>query len=462
MNTSSNRRAFLIGAGAVASACIATRTLLSPIPVEAASFVRKDIGNLAANDPVILSYRKAVKAMKALPSSNPLSWSYQAAIHGTQTGSNIAWNTCEHHTTEFWPWHRMYLYWFERIIRKMSGDPNFALPYWNWSSATQRQLPAVFRDTSSELYTSQRATALNNGTGSLPAGITSYTSAFTFVPFASGSSGVESGPHDNIHVNIGGLMQSILTAGQDPIFFVHHCNIDRLWNLWLAQGGGRADPTGDTTWTGHTYTFFDENGSAVKMTPCDVLRALQQLNYSYEGEPAQVNQYCFKLIKLPPWRWIIIIQFPFPPIVLLPKVVAVPLDYSTAREKIISIARSPGQQLVLQLDDVEADRQPGITWEVYLGGGDPASLTPDNPAFLGSIALFSTGIRGEKHGNMPFMPASFTFPINPRVVATMAKTSTLPLVFVPRGLVIDGKPSVPKPLTQVKIGKVSLVAGKAD
>ncbi len=235
MNTSSNRRAFIIGAGAVASACIATRTLLRPIPVEAATFVRRDIGNLAANDPVILSYRKAVKAMKALPSSNPLSWSYQAAIHGTLTGSNTAWNTCEHHTNEFWPWHRMYLYWFERIIRKMSGDPNFALPYWNWSSATQRQLPAVFRDTTSELYTSQRAAALNNGTGSLPASITSYTSAFTFVPFVSGSSGVESGPHDNIHVTIGGLMSSILTAGQDPIFFVHHCNIDRLWNLWLAQ-----------------------------------------------------------------------------------------------------------------------------------------------------------------------------------------------------------------------------------
>ena len=34
-----------------------------------------------------------------------------------------------------------------------------------------------------------------------------------------------------------------LTAAQDPIFWLHHANIDRLWNHWLQQGGGRADPT---------------------------------------------------------------------------------------------------------------------------------------------------------------------------------------------------------------------------
>ena len=30
------------------------------------------------------------------------------------------------------------------------------------------------------------------------------------------------------------------------------------------------------------------------MTGCDVLRAAQQLRYVYEGEPAQVDEYCLK------------------------------------------------------------------------------------------------------------------------------------------------------------------------
>jgi len=33
----------------------------------------------------------------------------------------------------FFSWHRMYLYWFERIVRRMSGDDTWALPYWNWT-----------------------------------------------------------------------------------------------------------------------------------------------------------------------------------------------------------------------------------------------------------------------------------------------------------------------------------------
>ncbi|MGH7262080.1 MAG: tyrosinase family protein [Nitrospiraceae bacterium] len=40
-----------------------------------------------------------------------------------------AWNTCQHGSYFFLSWHRMYLYYFERILREASRDPNFALPY---------------------------------------------------------------------------------------------------------------------------------------------------------------------------------------------------------------------------------------------------------------------------------------------------------------------------------------------
>ena len=87
-------------------------------------------------------------------------------------------------------------------------------------------------------------------------------------------------------------MGSVPTAAQDPIFYLHHSNIDRLWNLWLAQGGGRTDPLTDATWRTQRFTFFNEKGKQVQMTGCDILRAAQQLHYVYEGEPAQVLEQC--------------------------------------------------------------------------------------------------------------------------------------------------------------------------
>ena len=58
----------------------------------------------------------------------------------------------------------------------------------------------------------------------------------------------------------------------DPIFWLHHCNIDRLWNRWLAGGGGRANPpSSDTVWHNTKFTFFDEFGEQVQMTGAELL-----------------------------------------------------------------------------------------------------------------------------------------------------------------------------------------------
>jgi hypothetical protein len=79
--------------------------------------VRRSVGGMTGFDPVITDYRNAIKAMRLLPTSNPLSWAYQAAIHGSTLAQNLpAWRSCEHGTYYFWSWHRMYLYWFERIV----------------------------------------------------------------------------------------------------------------------------------------------------------------------------------------------------------------------------------------------------------------------------------------------------------------------------------------------------------
>ena len=46
--------------------------------------------------------------------------------------------------------------------------------------------------------------------------------------------------HDGIHVAVGGNghMSDPAVAGFDPIFFLHHCNVDRLLALWSALNPG--------------------------------------------------------------------------------------------------------------------------------------------------------------------------------------------------------------------------------
>src|SRR6185369_7997531 len=344
------RRQFLRTAGTAAGVAVLGPTLLGchchhrlhcPM-VPPTPFVRRDIGGLTADDRILVSYRKAIKAMQALPVSDPRSWAYQAAIHGTTaTPVLTAWNTCQHGTDVFWSWHRMYLYWFERIVRKMSGDSCWTLPYWNWTAATERQLPAVFRDTASELYTAQRRPEINSGAGSLPAFHVDYTTAFTFTDFVDASASLEGTPHGAVHVDVGGWMGWVPTAAQDPIFYLHHCNIDRLWNLWLAQGGGRTDPLTDATWKSTTFTFFDENGAQVTMTSCDVLRAAQQLHYTYEGEPPQIEETCAPVgPKLVRAKRETLVRLPNPPIVLGGSPVTVDLDVGKRRARLAAAAKS--------------------------------------------------------------------------------------------------------------------------
>ena len=84
MSNRITRRRFMITAGAAASAVVGS-SIFNVDSVMAAPYIRRNLGGMAASDPVLVSYRKAIKAMKLLPASNPLSWAYQAAIHGTNS-----------------------------------------------------------------------------------------------------------------------------------------------------------------------------------------------------------------------------------------------------------------------------------------------------------------------------------------------------------------------------------------
>jgi tyrosinase len=282
-----------------------------------ATSVRRSIFALDPNGPEIASLRRGIQVMKSRPSTDPTSWIYQANMHGTDDQPvQPAWNGCQHGSFYFFPWHRIYLYYFERILRAASGDPTLALPYWNYTDDAnkpdpdRRQLPVAFRqpaDASNPLFVSQRNSAMNDGTGFLNPASVEYSRAFNLTnfeaPVGSGAASfggptrsnhstgtddfgaLESTPHNAVHGGVGGWMNDPNLSARDPIFYLHHANIDRLWKRWLAQGGGRQDPTGDQVWMNTMFTFFDENGQQVQKSGKDILDTVGQLNYCYDDDP---------------------------------------------------------------------------------------------------------------------------------------------------------------------------------
>ena len=135
--------------------------------------IRPNIRTLSTTQ--LESLRKGVAAMRALPASDRRSWTFQAAIHGTDAGPpNPLFNQCEHGTLQFFTWHRGYLYYFERILRWAAQDPNLCLPYWDWTA--DPVLPEPFRvpaATSNSLYEVQRAA---NSGAALPSSVLSLVS----------------------------------------------------------------------------------------------------------------------------------------------------------------------------------------------------------------------------------------------------------------------------------------------
>ena len=111
----------------------------------------------------------------------------------------------------------------------------------------------------------------------------SFGGGFTAAPVHSGSDPgeLELQPHGVVHNAVGGptgWMSYFTCAARDPVFWMHHANIDRLWQVWLNQGGGRTNPLANEEWKTQVFTFFDETGTAVTMTGCQILNTVTQLD----------------------------------------------------------------------------------------------------------------------------------------------------------------------------------------
>jgi tyrosinase len=270
--------------------------------------------SLASDGPEIAALRRAIKVMKSRPVSDPTSWDFQVNIHATPDASKPEfWNQCQHGNYFFLPWHRMYIYWFERILREASGDPGFALPYWDYTSPAARALPKLYRvpaDASNPLYVAERnadAGGVNHGARLPASAAASYWLPFRLTrfstPLPTGAAfggrvvdrpvhlmptmGSFESYHNVMHVLIGGeggFMSDPSGSSRDPVFLAHHANVDRLWNRWLDQGGGRSNPVDDPNWMGTRFRFFDEKGRPVEMAVRDALDG-EELGYRYDDDP---------------------------------------------------------------------------------------------------------------------------------------------------------------------------------
>lgn len=298
------------------------------------------------DDPILKWYALGVRELKTRPIADPTSWRFLGAIHGinerlwTQYGylspgepmpdpSTQAsyWNQCQHQTWYFLPWHRGYLISLEKNVRDaivaQGGPKDWALPYWNYSDTSDpkaRDLPPAFsRETMPDgspnpLYVEQRYGAAF-GTLPLPekdvtlgalreprfvgvktGGSPGFGGVETgFSHSGSPSGALESKPHNIVHVDVGqsknglpGLMAYPPTAALDPIFYLHHANIDRLWEVWIARDPSHTNPTA-ARWLkgpiGRGFIMPMPDGSGWSFSAEDVLEPELDYRYSDTSDP---------------------------------------------------------------------------------------------------------------------------------------------------------------------------------
>jgi tyrosinase-like protein len=402
------------------------------------------------------AFKRGVAAMKARRPSDPTSWFFQAAIHGvsdeyineaSRRDSGIArvdrkfWNQCTHFrnasSAEFLIWHRAYLYYFERILRTASGDQNFSLPYWNYADPSQRECPAIFADPDRDprsrnprnpLYDGRRDPSFMNNLARLSddtVGVAESVqrNAF-FAPLAVSAFGgatndqapnsrgrIEMQPHDQIHGAVGGIMGDPYTAAFDPLFWVHHSNIDRLWNLWDCLKGSVWGVRPRQPWLDAKPWWFVDTDGSVKNLPRSSYLSTRTLGIAFDDEPPG----CKPVSSTPlngsesgtgPVLLNAVRESPVvgegrgfalsatsPRSTTVAVTAARVLGNSTGRE--LLSASVPQRRVLLQISGVDYDSMPSVGFGVFVNLPPGAQPLRSSPYYVGNLSLF--GIKHEGH-----------------------------------------------------------------
>jgi tyrosinase len=476
--------------------------------------IRRDVWRLSDENlwhPIILSYAKAIARLQTFDTgtfADPRSWRHLAEIHGASIPQNqwppgAIWNACEHGSWYFLPWHRVYLHHFEKIVRdavkQVGGPASWALPYWNYTDPQRpqvRQLPPAFRQQTlpdgspNPLFITQRGPTMNT-TGQLGTTVVSTTAALgqpeftdlvgggTVPGFGGGVSGrthsggipgvLESVPHGSVHVGVGGSsppgwMSRFETAGRDPIFWLHHANIDRLWAQWL-RTVSHDNPT-DNRWLRESFEFGSGQWHTLLATK-DVLNSrAAPLRYRYDDEPARraavtraarTGRAAERVVRRGPPEMVGATGAQIP---LGPEPSHAEIDVTPARaagRATFAGERQP-ERTYLKIENVRGTELTAGSFEVYVNtppNASPEQLAEHLAGTIGMFGVIESSQRSATHGGDGL---TFSFDITDLVrkleAAGTWDPAKLRVTFVP---IPDGAGKVYP--GDLKVGRVSLHRG---
>jgi len=462
-------------------------------------FPRQNINVFMTQPARIAALKRGIQVMKQRPASDPTSWTFQSRVHGTVlSGAN--WNKCQHQHWWFLAWHRAYLYYMERMLQKAANEPRLRIPYWNYTATNSRSLPAPFLDPTSPLYVPGRnlVSATDQVTPSA-VNTSNAMSRIAFIgsdaqlgfgggrentpiqfPFTDKSGSLEVVPHNAIHDQVGGLMQNSSTAATDPIFWLHHSNIDRLWVNWLASDQGRANPT-DPTFLNATFSLYNENGVLVTRHVSDFIGNTTALGYYYDDSPppaqpaiasaatqtqqiaedaeAAASKMTFTTIgetTAAESKPILIQPVSFPVTINM----QLPAAQALAR-RTPSLGHEPCRYLLV-LDDIDFAKPPANIYQIYLNQPESTIDTSiDTPNYIGVLTFFEPYPMNKNHHAAK---RSNTFDITSNIQSLQQDPkfdpSKLIVTLVPIGIMKQGKPTLPDNPVAIKIKTFKIVVGE--
>jgi tyrosinase len=410
----------------LAGASMAIATLggsQSAFAATAAKPVRRDINDVAFGQEATDKYRRAVGILQELPSSDSRNWLNLSEVHK---------NFCPHGNWYFLPWHRAYLSSFENICRDVLNDGQFALPYWDWSMF--RQLPPGFihqkvdgadnplfysaramkgNDTLSSTLGAEADVIFNEGNIATILEAKAFQDFGSFMPVGQNNSDsswqrkrgykstLESGPHDYLHGGVGGDMANPSISPHDPIFYLHHANLDRLWAKWNSIGGENEQ---SSFWTNFVFkgNFPLADGNPGGDIPISKLVNIADQEYRYEDDVAiSISQSTFQLNSFTTQNWVSGLEVGK----VSELIVANNEQLSDGVSSVVE-EKQGEKKLVLLLDGVTTPANIGTTVRVFLNCDYLTPATPlDDPHYATSFTFFVAQhdhATGENHSLQSF------------------------------------------------------------
>jgi polyphenol oxidase len=339
-----------------------------------------------AHAAALAKYREAICKIRALPANDVIGWDKQIAQHCLSCAPSKPDNI--HFSQYFLPWHRAFLYSLERILRKLSGDDDLRLMYWNWE--TDRTVPAIYTKANQCLFYQNRGF---QGLSPADVNVQPLLTTATWAQFGGGGSGQTGaafgGPHANVHDAFNGDMSDLQFSPRDPIFYAHHGNIDRLWSSWVKAGHANPD-------FGQAKVYFYDEDRKFRSLLLNELRDERKLGYEYSS------------LMSPRFR------IPVRNFALALNHALVQPDPETHR-KIVTEAAETRTLVVHNIKGLE--KFPASNTFAIFGDKDPkvGTTAEDDPEFLGMVATVKAG------GKVLGGPLTAALDLTPKLAHVLSK-----------------------------------------